>query len=84
MGKPTGFIEYPRELPADRPVEERIRDWQEFHLHFPEEKLRTRCRTCGPALAGDNSEGGRKRWQRGQMAVGQGMIAVTGGVWERD
>lgn len=50
MGKPTGFIEYPRELPADRPVEERIHDWQEFHLHFPEEKLRTqgaRCMDCG-------------------------------------
>ncbi|RME43362.1 MAG: glutamate synthase subunit beta [Chloroflexi bacterium] len=50
MGKPTGFIEYPRELPADRPPEERIRDWQEFHLHFPEEKLRiqgARCMDCG-------------------------------------
>jgi glutamate synthase (NADPH/NADH) small chain len=50
MGKPTGFIEYPRELPADRPPEERIHDWQEFHLHFPEEKLRTqgaRCMDCG-------------------------------------
>jgi glutamate synthase (NADPH/NADH) small chain len=50
MGKPTGFLEYGRELPADRPPETRVRDWQEFHLHFPEEKLReqgARCMDCG-------------------------------------
>ncbi len=50
MGKPTGFIEYPRELPADRPPEERIHDWEEFHLHFPEDKLQiqgARCMDCG-------------------------------------
>ena len=50
MGKITGFMEYPRELPADRPVEERVRDWQEFHLHMSQEKLRAqgaRCMDCG-------------------------------------
>ncbi len=50
MGKPTGFIEYLRELPADRPPLERIHDWDEFHLHMAEEKLRTqgaRCMDCG-------------------------------------
>ncbi len=50
MGKPTGFTEYPRELPADRAPETRVRDWKEFHLHFPEEKLRqqgARCMDCG-------------------------------------
>src|SRR5882724_9936689 len=50
MGKPTGFIEYLRELPADRAPLERVRDWGEFHLHMPEEKLRTqgaRCMDCG-------------------------------------
>ncbi len=50
MGKPTGFIEYRRELPADRPPEKRIHDWKEFHLHLPEEKLRqqgARCMDCG-------------------------------------
>ncbi len=50
MGKPTGFIEYTRELPADRPPEERIEDWEEFHLQLPEEKLRiqgARCMDCG-------------------------------------
>ena len=39
MGKPTGFIEYLRELPLDRSATERIRDWNEFHLHLDEEKL---------------------------------------------
>ena len=39
-----------RELPADRQPLERIRDWNEFHLHMPEDKLRTqgaRCMDCG-------------------------------------
>jgi glutamate synthase (NADPH/NADH) small chain len=50
MGKPTGFIDFLREIPADRQPLERIRDWDEFHLHMPEEKLRTqgsRCMDCG-------------------------------------
>jgi len=34
MGKPTGFIEYLRELPQDRSALERIRDWNEFHHHL--------------------------------------------------
>jgi glutamate synthase (NADPH/NADH) small chain len=43
-------MEYPREIPADREPLERISDWNEFHLHMPEEKLRTqgaRCMDCG-------------------------------------
>lgn len=50
MGKPTGFMEYCREIPADREPLERINDWNEFHLHMPEEALRTqgaRCMDCG-------------------------------------
>ena len=50
MGKPKGFIEYLRELPLDRPAIERIRDWNEFHLHLDEAKLReqgARCMDCG-------------------------------------
>ena len=50
MGKPTGFMEYERELPGDRPPEERIGDWDEFHEHLPEEKGRqqgARCMDCG-------------------------------------
>jgi glutamate synthase (NADPH/NADH) small chain len=50
MGKPTGFMEYTRELPGYRPPQERIRDWQEINLYFPDDKLQTqgaRCMDCG-------------------------------------
>jgi glutamate synthase (NADPH/NADH) small chain len=50
MGKPTGFMDYERELPSDRSPLERVRDWNEFHEHFAEEKLRrqgARCMDCG-------------------------------------
>jgi len=50
MGKPTGFMEYEREIPADREPLERLKDWNEFHLHMSEEKLRiqgARCMDCG-------------------------------------
>jgi len=50
MGKPTGFIEYLRELPLDRSAVERIRDWNEFHQHLESGKLReqaARCMDCG-------------------------------------
>src|SRR5438094_2004750 len=50
MGKPTGFIEYLRELPLDRSATERIRDWSEFHFHMEEKKLQqqaARCMDCG-------------------------------------
>ena len=32
MGKPTGFIEIQREKQPARPVEERVRDWNEVYL----------------------------------------------------
>src|SRR5262245_9757770 len=50
MGKPTGFIDYLRELPLDRAAIERIRDWNEFHFHMEEKKLQeqaARCMDCG-------------------------------------
>ncbi|QTR47515.1 glutamate synthase subunit beta [Thiothrix litoralis] len=51
MGKPTGFLEYQRELPADRAPMERIKDWREFHLHFEREvesrEQGARCMECG-------------------------------------
>jgi glutamate synthase (NADPH) small chain len=50
MGKPTGFIEYLRELPLDRGPAERVRDWDEFHQHMDEKRLRqqgARCMDCG-------------------------------------
>ena len=36
MGKPTGFMEYPRELPLARSPVERMHDWNEFHEHLHE------------------------------------------------
>ena len=50
MGKPTGFMEYSRETPQWRPVEERLHDWQEVYKPFPELKLMeqgARCMDCG-------------------------------------
>lgn len=50
MGKPTGFIEFLRELPSEVAPQDRIRNWDEFHLPMPEERLRTqgaRCMDCG-------------------------------------
>ena len=50
MGKPTGFLEFQRELPKDRTPLERIADWQEIHLHQSEADLKkqgARCMDCG-------------------------------------
>ncbi len=50
MGKVTGFMEYTREVPARRPVPERVNDFQEVYQEFPEQKLRiqgARCMDCG-------------------------------------
>jgi glutamate synthase (NADPH/NADH) small chain len=50
MGKVTGFKEYTREMPARRPVAERVLDYFEVYLPFPEEKVRVqgaRCMDCG-------------------------------------
>ena len=50
MGKVTGFLEHKRELPTRRPVTERINDWFEIYIEYPDEKVRTqgaRCMDCG-------------------------------------
>ena len=50
MGKPTGFLEFTRELPAKRKVEERLKDYSEFVLRYSDEKLNEqsgRCMNCG-------------------------------------
>src|ERR1700752_340807 len=50
MGKPTGFMNYERELPLDRSPLERTKDWNEFHEHFSVAKLQqqgARCMDCG-------------------------------------
>ncbi|GAO41151.1 glutamate synthase subunit beta [Flavihumibacter petaseus] len=50
MGKPTGFLEFTRELPGKRPVAERVKDYNEFVLRYSDEKLNqqaARCMDCG-------------------------------------
>jgi glutamate synthase (NADPH/NADH) small chain len=50
MGKPTGFLEYKRELPTKRSVQERRKDYKEFvNLYEPEQLNRqaARCMNCG-------------------------------------
>ena len=50
MGKITGFMEFSREVPTRRPPTERINDWFEIYIPFPEDKTRTqgaRCMDCG-------------------------------------
>jgi glutamate synthase (NADPH/NADH) small chain len=50
VGKPTGFIEWPRRLPLRRPVGERLGDWREVETHAAPEATRQqagRCMDCG-------------------------------------
>jgi glutamate synthase (NADPH/NADH) small chain len=50
MGKITGFLEFNRETAQRRPATERINDWFEIYVDFPEDKTRTqgaRCMDCG-------------------------------------
>ena len=50
MGKPTGFMEFTRETPKERDLRERVHDWDEFHIHLTDKKLREqggRCMDCG-------------------------------------
>jgi glutamate synthase (NADPH/NADH) small chain len=50
MGKVTGFLEYERETPTRRPIEQRVNDWFEVYEEFPLEKVQkqgARCMDCG-------------------------------------
>ena len=50
MGKVSGFLEYTREAPTRRPIVERVNDYFEVYLDFPDDKVRTqggRCMDCG-------------------------------------
>ncbi|SDH05522.1 glutamate synthase (NADH) small subunit [Alteribacillus persepolensis] len=49
MGKPTGFMEYTREAPPKKSPLERVKNWQEFQIIMPEEKVQAqgaRCMDC--------------------------------------
>lgn len=50
MGKTTGFLEFTRELPRKKSVEERLKHFNEFVEPYAEEKLNqqaARCMNCG-------------------------------------
>ncbi len=50
MGKPTGFMEYERENNPDVPVEQRIRNFEEFHTPLNRKQRQAqgaRCMSCG-------------------------------------
>jgi len=50
MGKPTGFLEFSREMPSKRSVKERVNDYREFIEKYPSQKLNqqaSRCMDCG-------------------------------------
>lgn len=50
MGKPTGFLEFDRELPKSKEPGERIKDYHEIYLDFGEDKTinqAARCMDCG-------------------------------------
>ena len=50
MGKPTGFLEFTRQLPAKRPTTERVLDYREIEQPFSQsdsQKQAARCMDCG-------------------------------------
>ena len=50
MGKPSGFLEFTRELPKKRDPKERVKDYKELYLEFKPEKVEeqaARCMNCG-------------------------------------
>jgi glutamate synthase (NADPH/NADH) small chain len=85
MGKPTGFMEYPRRLPKKRPPSERIGDFSEIYLPFCDECLKqqaARCMDCGvPTCHGGcplgnlipdwNDLAYRDRWQEAMDSLHQ-------------
>ena len=50
MGKPTGFLEFPRQGPNYRPVSVRLRDWREVYEAQSDDAIAqqgSRCMDCG-------------------------------------
>jgi glutamate synthase (NADPH) small chain len=50
MAKPTGFLDYARQDPSKRPVEDRVRDYQEIEKPLTRTELEVqaaRCMDCG-------------------------------------
>ena len=50
MGKPTGFMEIARQTSTELPPEERIQNFNEFHIPLPQDEQQAqgaRCMDCG-------------------------------------
>lgn len=50
MGDIRGFMKIDREMPPERPIDERLKDYREVYNGFPEQKFRdqgARCMDCG-------------------------------------
>lgn len=50
MGKTTGFLEFEREIEQYQPVKDRVKNYNEFTVAMPEDKLKNqgaRCMDCG-------------------------------------
>ena len=50
MGKTTGFLDYQRRETSSRPPQERVRDWEPFHIPLQKPARREqggRCMNCG-------------------------------------
>ncbi|MDA3854238.1 MAG: glutamate synthase subunit beta [Bacteroidales bacterium] len=63
MGKPTGFLEFPRRANPARAESERLSDWKEVYVLRREEECKTqgsRCMDCGTPFChrGEMMEGG--------------------------
>jgi glutamate synthase (NADPH/NADH) small chain len=57
MGDPKGFLKTQREGPKRRPVELRIKNWEEFYEPISEERLKAqgaRCMDCGVPFCQSN------------------------------
>ena len=77
MGKPTGFMEIPRESPGRRPVAERVHDYLEVYNPFPIEKLRTRGRAAWTAAS--RSATRAARWATSSPTGTTWSTATSGG-----
>ena len=50
MGKIKGFLDIDRQIPADRPIAARLKDWNDVHVRMPSHVVQdqaARCMDCG-------------------------------------
>jgi glutamate synthase (NADPH/NADH) small chain len=86
MADPRGFLRYERVGPRRRPVEIRIRDWQEVYLPLGREELTeqaARCMSCGIAFCHEGCPLGNlvPEWndlvERGRFAEASDRLHAT-------